>query len=239
MSKQFLVFQHMSWEGPGRHLVEAANRENVSMDIVEVWREPIPDVGRYDGLIVLGGGPNVDQEKEYPFLRDEKRAIHGAIENDKAYLGFCLGHQLLAEALGGRVGPNYCRSIGFIEGHLTKEGRNHPAFADIPKSFPLFKWHSQAVLPPLPKGIEVLVTSAACQVEGISVENRPYLMGLQFDNQSATVVDARQWLQADEAWLSQPPGVDPAAILRDAADKEAPVGRQFEILFRNFVQLIG
>jgi hypothetical protein len=95
------------------------------------------------------------------------------------------------------------------------------------------------VLPPLPKGIEVLVTSAACQVEGISVENRPYLMGLQFDNQSATVVDARQWLQADEAWLSRPPGVDPATILRDAADKEALMGRQFEIIFKNFIRLIG
>lgn len=109
------------------------------------------------------------------------------------------------------------------------------------KRFLVFQhiWHSQAVLPPLPKEVDVLVTSAVCQVEAISVEDRPYLMGLQFDNQSATVVDARQWLQADEAWLSQPPGVDPAAILRDAADKEALVGRQFEILFRNFVQLIG
>jgi GMP synthase (glutamine-hydrolysing) len=239
MSKRFLVFQHMSWEGPGQHLIETARRENVSMDIVEVWREPIPDIRRYDGLIVLGGGPNVDQEKEYPFLRDEKRAIRRAIKADKAYLGFCLGHQLLAEALGARVGPNYCRSIGFIEGHLTNEGRNHPAFAGIPKSFPLFKWHSQAVLPPLPKEVDVLVTSAVCQVEAISVEDRPYLMGLQFDNQSATVVDARQWLQADETWLSQPPGVDPAAILRDAADKEALMGEQFEILFRNFIQLIG
>lgn len=238
MPKRLLIFQHMPWEGPGRHLIEAAASEGVSMDIVEVWREAIPDITPYDGLMVLGGSPNVDQEKEHPFLRAEKHAIREAIEKNKGYMGFCLGHQLLAEALGAKVGPNFCRSIGFIDGHVTKEGRSHPVLAGMSKSFPLFKWHAQAVLPPLPKEVEVLVTSAGCQIEAVSVKGRPYLLGLQFDNQSATVADVRQWLQADEAWLSQPPGVNPAAILRDAAEREKRMGEQFQTMFGNFIGLI-
>jgi GMP synthase-like glutamine amidotransferase len=238
MSKQLLVFQHMSWEEPGRHLVHAAEEQDVSLHVLEVWHESIPDVRDYDGLIVLGGSPNVDQENAFPFLKNEKEALRQVLNQGKAYLGFCLGHQLLAEALGAKVAANFCRSIGFVEGHATKEGTKHPLLHGLPKSFPLFKWHSQAVFPPLPKGVDVLITSAACQVEAISVEGKSHIVGLQFDNQSATVADIRAWLKADEAWLSQPPGVDTSAILKNATQQEALMGKQFHTLFRNFVQLI-
>ena len=238
MATRMLVFQHMSWEGPGRHLIDAAEALGVSLDIVRVWKEDIPDISHHDGLIVLGGSPNVGQEKEFPYLISEKRAIRKSIDEGKGYLGFCLGHQLLAEALGAKVGPNFRRSIGFIEGHVTKDGKQHPLFSGVEKSFPLFKWHSQAVLPPLPKGVDVLVTSAYCEIEAISVEGRPELVGLQFDNQSATVSDVRQWLDADEAWLSQPPGVNPAAILKDAKEQEPLLGQQFHLMFRNFIALM-
>jgi GMP synthase-like glutamine amidotransferase len=228
----------MSWEGPGLHLIRAAEKHGVYLHVLEVWHEPIPDLRDYQGLIVLGGSANVDQEKAYPFLKGEKKAIREALDRDMAYMGFCLGHQLLAEALGAKVGPNFCRSIGFVEGHTTKGGRQHPLMHGLPKSFSLFKWHSQAVSPPLPKGVEVLITSAACQVEAISVEDRPQVVGLQFDNQSATVADIRVWLEADEAWLSQPPGVDPSVILKNAVEQEAIIGQQFETMFENYLQLI-
>jgi GMP synthase-like glutamine amidotransferase len=238
MAKRLMVFQHMSWEKPGHHLVEAAQAQNVSLEVVEVWRQPIPDVTPYDGVIVLGGTPNVDQEKQYPFLKEEKKAISKILRSNKGYLGFCLGHQLLADALGAKVGSNFCRNVGFIEGHVTKEGRDHPLFSGMDNSFSLFKWHAQAVLPPLPKEIEVLVTSAYCQVEALSVKDRPFLVGFQFDNQSATVTDVRHWLEADEAWLSQPPGVNTTAILKDAEEKETLMGEQFKKMFANFIALV-
>jgi len=119
MSKRFLVFQHMPWEGPGRHLIRSAEKLNVYLHIIEVWRQPIPDIGSYEGLLVLGGGPNVDQEDLYPFLSEEKEIIRNVIKKDMPYMGFCLGHQLLADVLGAEVGPNLMYSVGFIEGKLT------------------------------------------------------------------------------------------------------------------------
>ena len=103
----------------------------MQLDIVEVWHEPIPDIGSYDGLVVLGGTPNVDQGETYTFLKAEKDVICRAIKEDMPYLGFCLGHQLLAEALDAKVGPNFCRSVGFIQGQITKDGGRHPIFHDI------------------------------------------------------------------------------------------------------------
>ena len=235
--KRFLVFQHMPWEGPGIHLKRSAENLDVELEVVEVWRHSIPEVSSYDGLIVLGGSPNVDQEEEYPFLKHEKIAIQKVIEADKSYLGFCLGHQLLADILGARVGPNFCRSVGFIEGQLRPEGLRHPLFQGISRTLPLFKWHAQAVLAPLPDKVEALASSRECEVEAISVNGQPQIVGLQFDNHAATKLDAATWLEGDRNWLSQPPVVNPETLLRDAERLESFIGEQFQVLFENFIQL--
>jgi GMP synthase (glutamine-hydrolysing) len=238
VAKRFLVFQHMPWEGPGQNLLRAARDADLRLDIIEVWHQPVPDTTSYHGLMVLGGGPNVDQEEAYPFLKAEKAAIRQVIDDHKPIIGFCLGHQLLAEALGARVGPNFCRSVGFVEGHLTKDGGRHPVFEGMPRSFPLFKWHGQAVLSPLPKELDVLVTSSECQVEGLSLKGRPHVMGFQFDNHAATVSDIKRWVEGDRGWLRQPPKVDTEAIVKDAARYEALIGKQFQCMFDSYVRLI-
>lgn len=237
MTKRFLVFQHMPWEGPGDHLICAAKKHGILLCVVEVWHEPIPDLSSYDGLIVLGGEPNIDQEQKYPFLKAEKAAIRYSIELGKPYLGFCLGHQLLADALGAKVGPNDRMSVGFIPGEITEKGRIHPLFRDVSDSFPLFKWHSQAVQLPLPKHVEILATSTECQVEAISVHENPRLVGLQFDNHAATITNVREWIKSDQEWLSQIPDLNPEAILDSAARLETLIGKQFEVMFHNFLEL--
>ena len=237
MAERFLLVQHMSWEGPGVHLLRAAARLGVQFHGVEVWHRSIPDPSRFDGMVVLGGSPNVDQEVEYSFLKAEKAAIRWVIEAGKPFLGFCLGHQLLGHVLGARVGPNSCRSVGFTEGRLTAAGRGHPLFHGLPDRFPLFKWHGQAVLGPLPEHLEVLVTSPDCEMEAISLKGKPYVVGLQFDNHAASRVDAAAWLEGDRDWLSQPPEVDPALVLREAERLQELMGAQFEIFFGNFISL--
>ena len=239
MGKRFLVFQHMDWEGPGEHLRRSAASRDLHLDVIEVWHQAIPDLQPYNGLIVLGGSPNVDQEEKYPFLRAEKAAIRKVLEADKAYLGFCLGHQLLAHVLGLKVGPNSCRSLGFIEGHLTRYGRQHPLFQNLPNSMPLFKWHAQAVLPPVPKNIEILVTSLECEVEAISVIGKPHVVGLQFDNHAGSIEDVTTWIEGDRNWLSSPPEVDTSRLLADAVRYETHVGEQFELVFENYLKSIA
>lgn len=235
MEKRFLIFQHMPWEGPGVHLTGAARKRNVDLEVVEVWHEPIPDLAPYAALVVLGGEPNVDQEKEYPYLRVEKAAIRRSIDEERPYLGFCLGHQLLADALGAKVGENFCRSVGLIQGQVTREGSRHPLFRNLPRTLPIFKWHGQAVLQPLPKHMEVLVTSSECLVEAISVKHRPHIVGLQFDNHAATRKDVAQWVEGDTQWLSLSTCADPSAMLAEVERMEERMGQQFETIFNNFL----
>jgi GMP synthase (glutamine-hydrolysing) len=237
MAKHLLVIQHTPWEKPGKHLIQAARARRVRLDVCQVWRDTLPDIRSYDGLIVLGGTPNVDEEDRYTFLREEKRLIRQAVKEDKPYLGFCLGHQLLADALGAPVGPNFAASVGFIQGQVTKDGRRHPLFREMPSSIPLYKWHTQAVLPPLPKEMEILVTSRDCEIEAISVQGRPHLVGLQFDNYAASSRDVREWVSSDIGWLLKA-GADAMKLIRDAEEQETLLGAQFDTLFENFVSLI-
>lgn len=238
MSRKLLVFQHVPWEKPGKHLIQAAKARRVRLDVWEVWRQPVPVIDPYDGLVVLGGTPDIDEEDRYPFLKAEKDLITGAVKRDMPYLGFCLGHQLLADALGARVAQSFSPSVGFIQGQVTSEGRRHPVLQGIPRSIPLFKWHSQAVLPPLPKEIEILVTSPECQVEAISVEGRPHLVGLQFDNCAAAVDDVGDWIKGDLEWLLEL-NIDVMKLMKDAERQEALIGAQFEVIFDNFLELLS
>jgi len=240
MAKNIVVFQHNPWEGPGIHLVKAFARHDLKINTIHVWKENIPEVTSYDALVVLGGGPNVDQEHIYPYLTKEKKTIKKAIAKDIPYLGFCLGHQLLAHVMGAKVGPNYRSSIGFIQGFLTHHGKEHPLFERLPQNATFFKWHSQSVQEPLPSSMNILATSAECQIEAISLEKRPHIVGLQFDNHAATPEDVKEWLTMDCKWLGSlaDQEINPAAILADAQKYSASMGQKFTKLFDNFFSFI-
>jgi len=239
MTKQICVFQHVSWEGPGQHLLTAALKWDAVLDIIKVWREPIPSLSSYDALIILGGGPNVDQEETYPFLRGEKKAIRSWLETDRPCMGICLGHQLIADSLGARVDANFCHSIGFIEGHLTGDGRRHPIFQGVAPHLPLFKWHAYAVIPPVPRHFRILGTSAECQVEAFSIADRPHIVGLQFDNHAASPDDVGTWVAEDSNWLATVPGkwINRKQILSDAEKYNQQMKFDFHSIFFNFLAM--
>ncbi|MFH1218180.1 MAG: type 1 glutamine amidotransferase [Pseudomonadota bacterium] len=234
------IFQHVSWEGPGKFLHSAAAHCGVDCKVIKIWQDPVPDLTFYDGLIILGGGPNVDQEDKYPFLRPEKEAIRNWLTSDRPCLGICLGHQLLADALGARVGPNFCHSIGFTEGHLTGDGRHHPVFASIDNHFPLFKWHGYAVLPPVPRHFHILATSKECQIEAFTLKERPHIIGVQFDNHAAHPEDVAAWIHNDSSWLRSLPNknINPRLILAETVRRHHEMEHQFELFFENFITIV-
>jgi GMP synthase (glutamine-hydrolysing) len=240
MARKVAVFQHNPWEGPGEFLLSAVKRHKIKTDIIRVWEKAIPELKGYMALIVLGGGPNVDQEHLYPFLTEEKKAIKKALARDIPYLGFCLGHQLLADVLGAKVGPNFQSSLGYIQGFLTHEGKNHPVFKDLPQKMPLFKWHGQAVQEPLPSCVSVLATSTECLVEAISLHGRPHILGMQFDNHAATPANVKNWITMDAKWLASihDKAVNTLTLLEDAQKHQETIRMQFTKLFDNFFSLI-
>lgn len=135
-----------------------------------------PDPAAYDLLLVMGGPMSVTEEEQYPWLKAEKDAIRAALDAGKGVLGVCLGAQLLAEVLGGRVTTNPAKEIGWFEVGLTPEGAAHPLFAGFPAAFPAFHWHGDTFS--IPPGATRAAFSEACANQAFVKGDR--VAGLQF-----------------------------------------------------------
>ena len=74
----------------------------------------------------------------------KKTGLSKKIENlcqTKPFLGICLGHQLLATALGGKVEKAKTAEVGIHSISLTDDGRVHGFFKDCPREFACLQWH--------------------------------------------------------------------------------------------------
>lgn len=130
----------------------------------------------FDLLVVLGGVMSVNDEKEYPWLKDEKKYIETVIKNDKKVLGICFGAQLLADILGAKVYRTEYPEVGWHEIQLLKEAGESCVFKDLPDKFISFLWHNDTF--EIPSGCIRSARSEACRNQAFVYENR--IVALQF-----------------------------------------------------------
>ena len=123
-------------------------------------RHPSEAIESYDALLVFGGAMHVDQERIHPWLRDEDALLRRIVDRGIPVLGVCLGAQLLAKALGGRVGPLARPQIGWFDVEQAPEASDDPVFAGLPRRFSTFQWHSYAF--DLPENAVPLARDSVC-----------------------------------------------------------------------------
>lgn len=123
--------------------------------------DAIPKDREVSASIVLGGAMGVHDTATHPFLAEVRRFIAGCVSGETPFLGICLGGQLLADLLGGRVTPNSsCGEKGTSKVILTCEGKADPLFAGIPHEFVTFQWHNDSF--EIPSEATLLASSACC-----------------------------------------------------------------------------
>ena len=187
---KFLVFQHIAIEHPGifRDFWDAAG---VSWDAVELDEgEAIPsNLADYDALVVMGGPMDVWEEDEYPWLKTEKAAIRDwVIEQRKPFLGICLGHQLLAEAVGGTVGSMEDPEVGIVEVSLGSAAHGDAIVGNLSADFDCFQWHG-AEVKSLPTGAEIIVSNSHSAVQAFRWKTNAYGFQYHVELTDTTVSD--------------------------------------------------
>ena len=158
---EILVLTHYATPQAGIYLENADHGARLTEFNVSAGQE-MPDLAAFDALWVMGGAMNVWEEDRYPWLTAEKDYIRHAVGHLRMpYLGICLGHQLLADAMGGTVRPTEQFEIGFVDIAPTEVGRDHPILDGLPDPSSWANYHVAEVTAP-PPGAAILAASSKC-----------------------------------------------------------------------------
>ena len=149
------VLTHI-WAADIAWIERAALRRGLAVVIVSpATGRPLPEPAHVERAIVLGGPMSADDVAAHPFLSDERGWLRTLVTNDTPVLGICLGSQLLAIALDGRVEPGkHGPEVGYID-IMGVPGGNHPLAEALPGRH--FSFHTDVSLPP--EGAELLARS--------------------------------------------------------------------------------
>lgn len=170
------TIEHVPFEGPGAIAQYAVARGHALTRTGIFLGEPLPAIEEVDLLVIMGGPMSVHDEDRLDWLRTEKRYLVQAVEAGTRMLGVCLGAQLLAEILGGRVTRNHEREIGWFPVRLTAGGAKSSLFSGFGPEFPAFHWHGETFS--IPPGASRVAESGACRHQAFEARGR--IVGLQF-----------------------------------------------------------
>lgn len=155
-----LCLIHADFETPG--VIESwADENNHRFTICKPYRgENCLKITDYDLLIIMGGPQSPLEIEKDPYLKDEITLIQHAMSQNKIILGFCLGAQLIGEALGAETQRSPEKEIGVFPIFLTEEGRNDPLLQGFSPHFPVIHWHND--MPGETKTSKILAYSEGC-----------------------------------------------------------------------------
>jgi len=221
----------MAIEGPG-YLATFLDHHAIPWQLICVdENESIPAAAEaYSGLVFMGGPMSVNDE--LPWIPGTLALICDAHARDIPLLGHCLGGQLIAKALGGVVGRNPIKEIGWGSVSVTNSATADHWFGEI-CNFEAFHWHGETFT--LPPGAERVLSSQHCV-------NQAFVIGKHFGMQchiEMTEEMIRNWctVGADEIRsAASSPAVQSAEIMQiQMRDKLPPLHRVADRIYTRWV----
>jgi GMP synthase-like glutamine amidotransferase len=234
--KKALVIQHMDHDHVGRFAEYFAEDGILPTTVRPFKGEAMPSLLDFDLMFVLGGAQNTWDEADHPYLREEKRMIREwVVERARPYFGICLGHQLLADALGGAVGLATAPEVGV--GCIAVLDSNS-LLSSLPAELMVMQWHHAEVIA-LPPGAQVLAQSATTQVQAMQIGDHAFSTQFHCEFTPQAVLG---WaaLPSYVKALEQELGIGAHARLVKACWPHMPdMGRNARVIWQNFRRVSG
>ena len=238
---KIIVLQHIKIEDPG-YIKDLMLNDNVDLKTIELDEgETIPkDLSIYDAMFCMGGPMDTWMEKDYPWLIDEKKRIKEfVVDLKKPYLGFCLGCQLLGEAVGGSVVKSNSPEIGMLNINFSENKKSDLLFNEFPSQIKSLQWHSYEVqeLDKI-KDITLLASSPETKYQIFKYQNHAYGIQFHIEIKDTTVGEwgcVPEYKSALEKQLGQ------GALEKfdlDAKNNMSTMNKYSKILYENFKKLL-
>ncbi|MDD5241992.1 MAG: type 1 glutamine amidotransferase [Sulfuricella sp.] len=230
--KPVAIFRHLSIEGPG-YFATFLDNKNIPWELIKVDAgDVVPaDPGRYSGLVFMGGPMSVNDD--LPWVSRSLELIRQAAQKGIPVLGHCLGGQLMAKALGGEVGRNPIKEIGWGEVTVANTVAAAVWFGETRK-FGAFHWHGETFS--LPPGAERVLSSAHCVNQAFVLDGKHLAMQCHVEMTEAMV---REWYvvgAGEVAAASSSPAVQSAAMAEvDLAQRVAALNAVSEKLYSKWI----
>lgn len=125
---------------------------DIRLEVVRPFAgDSIPSRVDGEGLVVLGGSMGAGDDDAHPWLADVRVLLRDAVAGNVPTLGICLGAQLLASAMGGRVASGQVGlECGVVAVRWTEESSDDALVAQLSAPFLAATMHFDAIeeLPP-------------------------------------------------------------------------------------------
>jgi GMP synthase-like glutamine amidotransferase len=230
--KPVAIFRHAKSEGPG-YFATFLDEKNIPWRLLAIDEgEPVPQNAQaFSGLVFMGGPMSVNDD--LPWIPPVLALIRQAAAAGIPVLGHCLGGQLMAKALGGSVGPNPVKEIGWGEVAVAKNTEARAWFGET-GGFTAFHWHGETFS--LPSGATTILSSAYCQ-------NQAFVRGPHLAMQchvEMTEEMVKEWcaIGAEEiAAAATSPGVQAVGVIQQDLPARVPgLNQVAEQLYRHWIE---
>lgn len=229
-----LVVTHSASEGPGT-LAAWLPAAGLELEIVAPWEgDELPaELSAYAALVVMGGPQQAYDDSSAPWLRATKELLRTAAASGLPTLAICLGAQLLAEAVGGRVEKGVeGAEVGARLVAKRDAAWEDELFADVPFTPTVVQWHEDAVVD-LPPGAVLLASSSRYANQAFRVGTRAW--GLQFHIETPPEM-VRRWGAEDPGALVAA-GLDPIALAERAVEELPEVEACWRPVVERFAEI--
>ena len=122
------------------------------------------------------------------WLKAEIEFVKGAHDRRLPVIGVCLGHQIIAAALGGTVEKMDQPEVGFFDINILPDGQTDNVLAGIAWTFPAFQAHADQVTA-LPADAVHLAGSQRCKIQAFRAGLRTYAFQHHFEADRSIIDD--------------------------------------------------